>query len=125
MSRSPILTYTYRKCGTSTLGEQLVFLSSGNVMLVTLVTNEENNFPGFRAKYSQVPAEIQGTVTFESLHILHILHPNNEKTLSSHISACGGKLTGMKGTFTSPGFPSSYPPQTQCVWNIKVTKLNL
>ncbi|KAK2827236.1 hypothetical protein Q7C36_018162 [Tachysurus vachellii] len=81
------------KCGTSTLGEQLVFLSSGNVMLVTLVTNEENNFPGFRAKYSQVPAEIQ---------------------------ACGGKLTGMKGTFTSPGFPSSYPPQAQCVWNIKV-----
>ncbi|XP_053504957.1 ST14 transmembrane serine protease matriptase b [Ictalurus furcatus] len=81
------------KCGHYTHNERLVFLSSGNIMLVTLVTNGEKNFPGFRAKYSQVPAEIQG---------------------------CGGKLTGMKGTFMSPGFPSSYPPQIQCVWNIKV-----
>ncbi|XP_060792161.1 ST14 transmembrane serine protease matriptase b isoform X2 [Neoarius graeffei] len=81
------------KCGRYTHNEQLAFLSSGNVMLVTLVTNGEKNFPGFSAKYSQVPAENQG---------------------------CGEKLTGMKGIFTSPGFPSSYPLQTQCVWNIKV-----
>ncbi|XP_026794663.3 ST14 transmembrane serine protease matriptase b [Pangasianodon hypophthalmus] len=81
------------KCGHYTQNEQLVFLSSGNVMLVTLVTNGEHSSTGFSAKYSQVPAEIQG---------------------------CGGKLTGMKGTIRSPGFPSSYPPQIQCVWNIKV-----
>ncbi|TSL04261.1 Suppressor of tumorigenicity 14 protein [Bagarius yarrelli] len=81
------------ECGHYTHNEQLMFLSSGNVMLVTLVTNGEHHFPGFSAKYSQVPAEIRG---------------------------CGGKLTGMKGTFTSPGFPSSYPPRTNCVWNIKV-----
>ncbi|XP_046724566.1 ST14 transmembrane serine protease matriptase b [Silurus meridionalis] len=85
------------KCGQYTQNDKLAFLSSTNVMLVTLITNEEKNFPGFSANYSQVPAQIQG---------------------------CGGKLTGMKGTFTSPGFPSSYPPQSKCYWNIEVPKEN-
>uniref|UniRef100_A0A671RXS1 Suppressor of tumorigenicity 14 protein homolog n=1 Tax=Sinocyclocheilus anshuiensis TaxID=1608454 RepID=A0A671RXS1_9TELE len=81
------------KCGYRLPGEKLIFISSGNVMLVTLVTNEEKNFPGFRAFYSQIPAKIQD---------------------------CGGRLTGLRGTFTSPGYPSHYPPQTDCVWNIEV-----
>ncbi|KAL7844323.1 hypothetical protein SRHO_G00228620 [Serrasalmus rhombeus] len=81
------------KCGYYTPNEQLIYLSSGNVMLVTLVTNREKNFPGFRATYSQVPVKSQ---------------------------ECGGKLTGLNGTFTSPGFPSRYPPQIQCVWDIEV-----
>uniref|UniRef100_A0A8C1WRC6 Suppression of tumorigenicity 14b n=1 Tax=Cyprinus carpio TaxID=7962 RepID=A0A8C1WRC6_CYPCA len=81
------------KCGYRLPDEKLVFISSGNVMLVTLVTNEEKNFPGFRAFYFQIPAKIQD---------------------------CGGRLTGLRGTFTSPGYPSHYPPQTDCVWNIEV-----
>ncbi|XP_016356921.1 suppressor of tumorigenicity 14 protein homolog, partial [Sinocyclocheilus anshuiensis] len=81
------------KCGYRLPDEKLIFISSGNVMLVTLVTNEEKNFPGFRAFYSQIPAKIQD---------------------------CGGRLMGLRGTFTSPGYPSHYPPQTDCVWNIEV-----
>ncbi|KTG41581.1 hypothetical protein cypCar_00013888 [Cyprinus carpio] len=50
------------KCGYRLPDEKLIFISSGNVMLVTLVTNEEKNFPGFRAFYSQIPAKIQGRV---------------------------------------------------------------
>ncbi|XP_030589843.1 suppressor of tumorigenicity 14 protein homolog [Archocentrus centrarchus] len=73
----------------------LSFISSGNVMLLMLVTNEDKNFPGFRADYSQIP-----------------LTDLN----------CGGTLTGEKGSFTSPFFPSNYPPQTSCVWNIEVAK---
>ncbi|XP_051960470.1 ST14 transmembrane serine protease matriptase b [Xyrauchen texanus] len=83
------------KCGYRLPSEKLIFISSGNVMLVTLVTNEEKNFPGFRAFYSQIPA---------------------------NIGECGGKLTGISGTFTSPGYPSHYPPQIECVWNIEVPK---
>lgn len=30
-------------------------------MLLTLVTNEEKNFPGFRANYSQIPLTSQST----------------------------------------------------------------
>uniref|UniRef100_A0A672HVJ3 Suppressor of tumorigenicity 14 protein homolog n=1 Tax=Salarias fasciatus TaxID=181472 RepID=A0A672HVJ3_SALFA len=72
----------------------LSFLSSGTVMLLTLVTSQERNFPGFRAKCSQVPLKE---------------------------FYCGGKLTTDKGSFSSPFFPSNYPPQTSCVWNIKVS----
>ncbi|CAB1433875.1 unnamed protein product [Pleuronectes platessa] len=71
----------------------LSFLSSGNVMLLTLVTNEEKNFPGFRANYSQIPLTAQ---------------------------KCGGTLSGDKGSISSPFFPSNYPPKTSCVWNIEV-----
>lgn len=58
--------YACRKCGYYAYEQEYkkkVFLSSGNVMLVTLVTNGENHFPGFSANYSQVPAEIKGTFT--------------------------------------------------------------
>ncbi|XP_019716256.1 suppressor of tumorigenicity 14 protein homolog isoform X2 [Hippocampus comes] len=73
----------------------LSFVSSGNVMLLTLVTNEEKNFPGFVANFSQVS-----------------LAPPD----------CGGTLSGDVGVFSSPYFPSSYPPQASCVWNIQVSK---
>ncbi|XP_051910437.1 suppressor of tumorigenicity 14 protein homolog [Hippocampus zosterae] len=72
----------------------LSFVSSGNVMLLTLVTNEEKNFPGFVANFSQVS-----------------LAPPD----------CGGTLSGDVGVFSSPYFPSSYPPQTLCVWNIQAS----
>lgn len=72
--------------------DSLSFLSSGNVMLLTLVTGEEKNFPGFRANYSQIPVTEQ---------------------------KCGGPLTGDKGSFSSPFFPSNYPPKTTCDWNIE------
>lgn len=72
--------------------DSLSFLSSGNVMLLTLVTSAEKDFPGFRANYSQIP----------------VTQPK-----------CGGPLTGDKGSFSSPLFPSNYPPKTKCVWNIE------
>ncbi|XP_078144179.1 suppressor of tumorigenicity 14 protein homolog [Centroberyx gerrardi] len=83
------------KCGYS--HDPLSFLSSGNVLLLTLVTGQEKNFPGFRASYSQVP----------------LTAPK-----------CGGKLSGLKGSFSSPFFPSNYPPKTTCVWDIEVPKGN-
>uniref|UniRef100_A0A3Q3K8R3 Suppression of tumorigenicity 14b n=1 Tax=Monopterus albus TaxID=43700 RepID=A0A3Q3K8R3_MONAL len=73
----------------------LSFRSSGNVMLLTLVTSELKNFPGFRANYSQIPLTEQ---------------------------RCGGKLSANRGSFSSPFFPSNYPPKTICVWNIEVAE---
>ncbi|XP_047221815.1 suppressor of tumorigenicity 14 protein-like isoform X2 [Girardinichthys multiradiatus] len=73
----------------------LSFVSSGNVMLVMLVTNKEKNFPGFRAFYSQIPADD---------------------------GECGGKLIEERGTFSSPLFPANYPPKSFCTWDIQVPK---
>uniref|UniRef100_A0AAQ5Y5E1 Suppressor of tumorigenicity 14 protein homolog n=1 Tax=Amphiprion ocellaris TaxID=80972 RepID=A0AAQ5Y5E1_AMPOC len=80
-------------CGYYSPSEPLTFLSSGNVMLVTMATNEEHNYPGFRAQVSQVR---RGRTT------------------------CGGQLTGDKGTFTSPNFPNYFPPLASCQWSIQV-----
>ncbi|KAM9855616.1 suppressor of tumorigenicity 14 protein homolog [Aulostomus maculatus] len=74
--------------------DSLSFVSSGNVMLLTLVTDEMRNFPGFRASATQIRrAEAD----------------------------CGATLTGDKGSFSSPFFPSNYPPQSSCVWTIQVS----
>uniref|UniRef100_A0A8C2C877 Suppression of tumorigenicity 14a n=1 Tax=Cyprinus carpio TaxID=7962 RepID=A0A8C2C877_CYPCA len=72
-------------CGFYSPSNPLTFISSRNVMLVTLVTNKEENFPGFRAQL-----------------------------------ACGGKLSGTSGSFKSPNFPSYYPPNKTCQWDIEV-----
>ncbi|XP_054456844.1 ST14 transmembrane serine protease matriptase a [Anoplopoma fimbria] len=82
-------------CGYYSPSEPLTFLSSGNVMLVTMATNDKKNYPGFRAKVSQIRRGSKGTT-------------------------CGGQLTGEKGTFTSPNFPNYYPPRISCEWTIKV-----
>lgn len=34
---------------------------------------------------------------------------------------CGGTLSGERGFFSSPFFPSNYPPQMTCTWNIEVS----
>ncbi|XP_070824515.1 suppressor of tumorigenicity 14 protein homolog [Chaetodon trifascialis] len=75
--------------------DSLSFLSSGNVMLLTLVTSEEKNFPGFRANYSQIPLSEQ---------------------------KCGATLTGDKGSLSSPFYPSNYPPRSSCVWKIEASE---
>lgn len=39
-------------------------------------------------------------------------------------SECGGEFTGLSGAFTSPGYPSHYPPNIECVWNIEVKQIS-
>ncbi|XP_029301572.1 ST14 transmembrane serine protease matriptase a [Cottoperca gobio] len=82
-------------CGYYSPSEPLTFLSSGNVMLVTMASNEKKNYPGFRAQVSQIK-------------------------LGSKSITCGGQLTGEKGNFASPNFPNYYPPQISCRWSIQV-----
>uniref|UniRef100_A0A672K6N5 Suppressor of tumorigenicity 14 protein homolog n=1 Tax=Sinocyclocheilus grahami TaxID=75366 RepID=A0A672K6N5_SINGR len=82
------------ECGFYSPSNPLTFISSRNVMLVTLVTNEEGNFPGFRARVTQISQDSK--------------------------LACGGKLSGTSGSFKSPNFPSYYPPNTTCQWDIEV-----
>ncbi|XP_032278902.1 deleted in malignant brain tumors 1 protein-like [Phoca vitulina] len=37
-------------------------------------------------------------------------------------SACGGVLSSLSGSFSSPLYPESYPTDIQCVWEIHVDK---
>ncbi|KAI7802091.1 ST14 transmembrane serine protease matriptase a [Triplophysa rosa] len=83
------------KCGLYSPSDPLVFISSRNVMLVTLVTNDNGNFPGFRGRVTQIRRD-------------------------SEELRCGGKLTGSSGAFTSPNYPNYYSPNTTCQWDIEV-----
>ncbi|XP_056139420.1 ST14 transmembrane serine protease matriptase a [Lampris incognitus] len=82
-------------CGYYSPSDPLTFLSSNNVMLVTLVTDERDNYPGIIAHVSQIKR-------------------------GSKILLCGGVLTGEKGTFKSPNYPNYYPPNSYCEWKIQV-----
>lgn len=82
-------------CGYYSPSEPTTFLSSSNVMFLTMATDDKKNFPGFRAYVSQVKR-------------------------GSQAKTCGGQLSGEKGTFTSPGFPNYYPPDVLCQWTITV-----
>lgn len=47
-------TLSSRLCGYHSPSEPMTYVSSGNVMLVTMATNDKNDYPGFRAQVSQV-----------------------------------------------------------------------
>ncbi|XP_022796523.1 deleted in malignant brain tumors 1 protein-like [Stylophora pistillata] len=38
------------------------------------------------------------------------------------VEACGDRLTGASGTFSSPQYPLNYPINANCVWRINVTR---
>uniref|UniRef100_A0A8C2PLW7 Matriptase n=1 Tax=Capra hircus TaxID=9925 RepID=A0A8C2PLW7_CAPHI len=79
-------------CGTYPPSYNLTFLSSQNVLLITLVTSTERRHPGFEAVFFQLP----------------------------RMSSCGGYLRAAQGTFNSPYYPGHYPPNVNCTWHIEV-----
>ncbi|KAL0627175.1 Suppressor of tumorigenicity 14 protein [Plecturocebus cupreus] len=79
-------------CGAYPPSYNLTFLSSQNVLLITLIINTERRHPGFEAAFFQLPK----------------------------MSSCGGHLRETHGTFTSPYYPGHYPPNMDCTWNIEV-----
>ncbi|XP_046541608.1 suppressor of tumorigenicity 14 protein [Equus quagga] len=79
-------------CGTYPPSYNLTFLSSQNVLLVTLITSTDRRHPGFEATFFQLP----------------------------RMSSCGGSLREAQGIFSSPYYPGHYPPNISCTWDIQV-----
>nr|XP_057941514.1 suppressor of tumorigenicity 14 protein homolog [Doryrhamphus excisus]XP_057941515.1 suppressor of tumorigenicity 14 protein homolog [Doryrhamphus excisus]XP_057941516.1 suppressor of tumorigenicity 14 protein homolog [Doryrhamphus excisus] len=82
------------KCGQRPPSNPLEVVSSGNIMLINLITDSEVQRPGFRAVYKAIP--------------------------KSEVNTCGGVLSASTGVLTSPLHPSFYPPAVDCKWTIKV-----
>uniref|UniRef100_A0A8C1UGG6 CUB domain-containing protein n=1 Tax=Cyprinus carpio TaxID=7962 RepID=A0A8C1UGG6_CYPCA len=58
--------------------------------------------------------------TFFNMSILFLLFLVHEVKLNETwtISACGGFISKLNGSFTSPGWPQEYPPNKNCVWQL-------
>lgn len=82
------------KCGQRPPSNPLEVASSGNIMLINLITDSHVQRPGFEAVYKAVP--------------------------KTTIQKCGGVLSDSHGVFMSPLHPSFYPPAVNCKWTIKV-----
>ncbi|XP_059834620.1 suppressor of tumorigenicity 14 protein homolog [Hypanus sabinus] len=81
-----------KKCGKRPSKHHLAVLSSGPVMLVTLLSDGSSRYRGFAATFHQLP----------------------------RMKRCGRTLTAVAGNFSTPYYPSFYPPNIDCVWTIKV-----
>ncbi|XP_060937487.1 suppressor of tumorigenicity 14 protein homolog [Limanda limanda] len=84
-----------KQCGQRPPSNPLQVASSGNIMLINLITDTAVQRPGFQAEYRAIP--------------------------KSQVKTCGGVLTEKQGVFTSPLHPSFYPPAVDCKWTIKVS----
>ncbi|XP_076832336.1 suppressor of tumorigenicity 14 protein homolog [Brachyhypopomus gauderio] len=84
-----------QKCGQRPPTNPLEVVSSGNLMLINLIT-EDDQRKGFLAEYRAIPL--------------------------SSVRTCGGVLTSPTGNISSPNYPSFYPPSVDCTWTINVPK---
>ncbi|KAM7420562.1 hypothetical protein PAMA_015003 [Pampus argenteus] len=81
------------KCGQRPPSNSLEVVSSGNIMLINMITDSDVQQPGFLAEYKAIPI--------------------------SQVKTCGGTLSEKTGVFTSPLHPSFYPPAIDCKWTIE------
>uniref|UniRef100_A0A8C6IWQ4 Uncharacterized protein n=1 Tax=Melopsittacus undulatus TaxID=13146 RepID=A0A8C6IWQ4_MELUD len=55
----------------------------------------------------------------------HHLIPILQHLILQHLipihAACGGTLRSAEGSFSSPNYPSPYPPDSLCIWHIEVS----
>lgn len=59
-------------------------------------------------------------VKYMHVHVpfLHVLCSSCIATLPVFTAACGGLLSKLNGTISTPGWPKEYPPNKNCVWQV-------
>ncbi|KAM3834270.1 scavenger receptor cysteine-rich domain-containing protein DMBT1 isoform 5-T5 [Vipera latastei] len=91
------------------------YLSSSNKMRIVFVSDSSVSEKGFLARYREVPPR--------KIVIPTLPPPPPPTTTVATIASkclCGCKLTGPSGSFSSPFYPSNYPKNSYCVWDIEV-----
>ncbi|NWR90257.1 CUBN protein, partial [Furnarius figulus] len=67
---------------------------------------------------------LAGSTTGTSLHVEFYSDGLNARSgfqMLWHVNGCGGELSGPSGSFHSPGYPSRYPSNRECIWYINTT----
>lgn len=65
---------------------------------------------------THLPVVSRGNVLFLELSQISYNDIQFWATYSTESSDCGGVLIGDVGSFASPGYPGTYPPNSDCVW---------
>lgn len=66
-----------------------------------------------------LPIITQGNVLFMKLSSMWGYQGYFRATYSSASSACGGDIYSEGGSFATPNYPRSYPPDVECVWTLR------
>ncbi|XP_069800553.1 bone morphogenetic protein 1 [Dendropsophus ebraccatus] len=104
------------------------FKSSGNKLFIRFVSDGSINKAGFSLHYFKEVDECsrpnKGGCAQRCVNTLgsykcacepgYELAPDKK----SCAATCGGFLTKLNGTISSPGFPKEYPPNKNCVWQL-------
>ncbi|KAK3106526.1 hypothetical protein FSP39_021900 [Pinctada imbricata] len=83
-----------------------------NMMFLRFVSDGSLHNQGFRATYTSEVQNATGGIRVS-------------QTQALFTSDCGGMLTSLTGTLTSPGHPNVYPHGVNCTWNILVPAGNV
>ncbi|BHF77144.1 Bone morphoproteintic protein 1 [Sparganum proliferum] len=68
-----------------------------------------------------VPPSIQSTHnTMAVRFVTDDVYQDNGFAARFERTNCGGYLKAREGTFTSPGYPVEYPPNSKCTWRIEI-----
>ncbi|PAV89968.1 hypothetical protein WR25_10546 [Diploscapter pachys] len=116
---------------------QTVFLNVTGGFLLPMskddCKNEERNYINIRDGYSPKSRVIEkicgGNIDYKTVvssGSRMIVELRSQKLIPEpfavYHSICGGPIYGDSGTLQSPGYPDSYPPNTDCLWTIHVSK---
>nr|VZI27763.1 unnamed protein product [Spirometra erinaceieuropaei] len=101
--------------------------STNNMMYVRFVSDSSVEKQGFTAKFQKEFDECKTTkhgcqhICVNTLggyrcqcEIGYELHPDGKRCED----ACGGVINAANGTVQTPGYPSEYPPNKNCIWKI-------
>ncbi|XP_044134960.1 bone morphogenetic protein 1 [Bufo gargarizans] len=104
------------------------FKSSGNKLFIRFVSDGSINKAGFSLHYFKEVDECsrpnKGGCAQRCVNTLGSYKcdcdPGYELAADkkSCAATCGGFLTKLNGTISSPGFPKEYPPNKNCVWQL-------
>ncbi|KAM5243317.1 scavenger receptor cysteine-rich domain-containing protein DMBT1 isoform 1-T1 [Hipposideros larvatus] len=103
----------------------VMFFSSSDIMTVVFRSDSRITNTGFYAVFNVIPQS-------EEMSDAGVWVPDVTPTPSVAIpqapipqggsSSCGGVISSLSGSFSSPWYPTNYPTNVECVWVIQVAE---
>nr|XP_054099396.1 deleted in malignant brain tumors 1 protein isoform X5 [Callithrix jacchus] len=103
----------------------VIFFSSSHIMTVVFQSDSIITNTGFYAIFNALP---QGERQSDSGDWAPVVTPASPATIppapipQGGSNSCGGVISSLSGSFSSPWYPANYPNNVECVWVIHVAE---